>query len=109
MSAPWMMLIVAGLLEVVWAVSLKLSRGLTHVGWTALTIVALIGSMGLLAYAMRSLPLGTAYAVWVGVGVAGTAVVGMTWLGEPPDTARLVFLGLLVVALVGLKLTTPAS
>jgi quaternary ammonium compound-resistance protein SugE len=93
----WILLILAGLLEIVWAVGMKLSAGFTRVGWSAVTLVALVLSMGLLALATRNLPIGTAYAAWVGIGAAGTAIAGM------------VFLGLLIVSLVGLKFATPSA
>lgn len=108
MSA-WILLVVAGLLEIVWAVTMKLSQGFTRGGWTAVTIVTMVASMGLLAVATRALPIGTAYAVWVGIGAAGTALAGILLLNEPPTPSRLAFLGLLVVALIGLKLSTPAG
>lgn len=107
--SPWIVLVLAGLLEIAWAISLKLSEGFTRFGWSAVTVVALAASMILLAIATRQLPIGTAYAVWVGIGAAGTAVVGMLLLGEPASLARLGFLSLLIIALIGLKLVTPAN
>lgn len=107
--SSWILLLLAGVLEIVWAVAMKLSAGFTRVGWTALTLVALAASMGLLGLATRSLPIGTAYAAWVGVGAAGTAIAGMIFLGEPITLARLLFLGLLMVSLIGLKLATPGA
>lgn len=103
----WIILIIAGLLEIVWAVCMKLSEGFTRLGWTVATLVALTVSMGLLAFAVRDLPIGTAYGAWVGIGAAGTAIVGMALLGEPVTPTRLFFLGLLMVALIGLKYATP--
>ncbi len=105
----WILLILAGLLEIVWAVGMKLSAGFTHLRWSAVTLVALVLSMGLLALATRSLPIGTAYAAWVGIGAAGTAVAGMVLLGEPMNPGRLFFLGLLIVSLIGLKFATPSA
>ena len=105
----WILLILAGLLEIFWAVGMKLSAGFTRVGWSVATLVALVLSMGLLALATRNLPIGTAYAVWVGIGAAGTAIAGMVFLGEPMNPGRLFFLGLLIVALVGLKFATPSA
>jgi quaternary ammonium compound-resistance protein SugE len=105
----WVLLVVAGLLEIAWAVSMKLSEGFTRAGWSAVTLVALIASMGLLAIASRTLPIGTAYAVWVGIGAAGTAITGMVALGEPVTPARALSLALLVVALIALKLSTPSA
>lgn len=109
MSSSWILLAVAGLLEIVWAVTMKLSHGFTRAGWSAVTVITMIASMGLLALATRNLPIGTAYAAWVGVGAAGTAVVGMALLKEPITPARVFFLALLVVAIVGLKASTPAG
>lgn len=99
----WLILFVAGLLEVCWAVGLKLSNGLSRPGWTAFTAVTLVLSMGLLAYALRTLPLGTAYGVWTGIGAIGTALLGIALFGEPRDLPRLFFLGLIVVGIVGLR------
>ena len=106
--SSWILLVIAGLLEIVWAVTMKLSAGLTRPGWTVATVVGLLASVGLLAIATRTLPIGTAYAAWVGIGAAGTAIVGMLFLGEPATPARLLFLGLMVVSLIGLKYATPA-
>jgi quaternary ammonium compound-resistance protein SugE len=105
----WAFLVLAGLLEIVWAIGMKLSGGFTRLGWSIATLVALAASMVLLALATRTLPIGTAYAVWVGIGAAGTAVAGMIFLGEPVTPARLVFLGLLIASLIGLKLATPSA
>lgn len=104
---PWIYLILAGLLEVVWAIGLKYTAGFTKLVPSIVTIVALIGSMLLLATAARTLPIGTAYAVWVGIGALGASILGMVLFEEPATAARIAFLGLLLVAIVGLKLTTP--
>lgn len=104
----WMILIVAGLLEVIWAVGLKYTEGFTRLWPSVGTIVAFVLSIGLLSWAMRDLPVGTAYAVWVGIGAVGTAIVGMTLLGEPVSLARLASLGLVVAGIVGLKLSAGA-
>jgi quaternary ammonium compound-resistance protein SugE len=101
----WFILVIAGLLEVAWAIGLKYTKGFTVLWPSVATIAAIIVSMYLLGLAARTLPIGTAYAVWVGIGAAGTAVLGMALLGEPVTTGRLVFLGLLVVSIVGLKMT----
>ena len=101
----WFVLVIAGLLEVVWATAMERSAGFTRLGPTLVTLVALVGSMGLLGVALRDLPLGTAYAVWVGIGIVGTAVVGMVSLGEPVTVARIGFLVAILVGVVGLKLT----
>jgi quaternary ammonium compound-resistance protein SugE len=100
-----MLLVVAGLLEVGWAVLLPETRGLTRPVPTAGFVVLLTGSMVLLALASRTIPIGTAYAVWVGIGAAGAVVFGMLVHGDPVGVARLAFVGLLIVSIVGLKLS----
>ncbi|MGE0040643.1 MAG: quaternary ammonium compound efflux SMR transporter SugE [Vicinamibacterales bacterium] len=100
----WTLLVIAGLLEVVWAVGLKYSAGWTRPGPSAVTLGALVLSFVLLAQAMRTLPVGTAYAVWTGIGAAGAASLGMLLLGEPATPARLGCLALIVTGIVGLKL-----
>ncbi len=106
---PWLLLVCAGLLETCWAVGIAYTAGFTKLLPTAFVIVTLAGSMWLLALAARDLPIGTAYAVWVGIGACGTALFGILRLGEPATPGRLLFLVLLVVAVLGLKLTAPAS
>ena len=101
----WILLLLAGLLEIGWAIGLKLTEGFTRPVPTVLTVAAIAGSMALLGLAARSLPIGTAYAVWVGIGAAGTAILGIALLGEPASAARIAFLALLVVAVAGLKVT----
>ena len=101
----WLLLIVAGLLETGWAVGLKYTEGFTRPVPSVLTGLAIVASMYLLSVAARTLPIGTAYAVWVGIGAAGAVVLGMVLLGEPRNPARLFFLGLLLTAIVGLKFT----
>lgn len=101
----WFVLVIAGLLEVVWATAMERSAGFSRPVPTAITLVALAGSMGLLGVALRELPLGTAYAVWVGIGVVGTSVVGMVWLGEPVSAVRVALVGLILAGVVGLKVT----
>ncbi len=103
----WIVLVVAGLFEIGWAVGLKYTEGFTRVWPSVWTVLAMIISLGLLGVAMKSLPLGTAYAVWVGVGAVGTALVGIFLLAEPANTLRLVSLGLIVAGIIGLKLATP--
>ena len=98
----WLILIVAGLIETGWAIGLKYTDGFTKPWPTVFTVVGIAASMLLLAVAARSIPIGTAYAVWVGVGAAGAGVLGILLLGEPATTARLFFLTLLIVAVVGL-------
>jgi quaternary ammonium compound-resistance protein SugE len=103
----WLILLVAGRLEVVWAVGLKYTEGFTKLVPSAITLVAMAASVLLLGIAMRHLPLGTAYAVWTGIGTVGTAIVGMLLLGEPAGAMRLACIGLIVLGIVGLKLVTP--
>ena len=102
----WIILSIAGVLEVVWALLLKQSEGFSKPAPTIGFLIALTASMGLLAFALRTLPVGTAYAVWTGIGAAGTAIVGMLWLGEPRDALRLASLVLLLAGIIGLRLTT---
>jgi quaternary ammonium compound-resistance protein SugE len=103
----WVVLVLAGLLEIGWAVGLKYSHGLTRLWPSVATGVALVGSMGLLALAMRTLPLGTAYAVWTGIGTVGTAVLGVVLFREPATAMRLACIALIVAGIVGLKLVSP--
>jgi quaternary ammonium compound-resistance protein SugE len=102
---PWVLLIIAGLLEVGWAVGLKYTEGFTRPLPTVLTVLAIIASMVLLSTAARSLPIGTAYAVWVGIGALGAAILGIVLFREPVTAARLFFLALLLTSIIGLKLT----
>ena len=104
----WIILFVAGLFEIGWAVGLKFTEGFTRPIPTILTAISLVASMGLLGWAVRSLPLGTAYAVWTGVGAVGTAIVGILLFKEPATAGRLVCLALIVSGVLGLKLFTPA-
>ena|SRR5688572_4342917 len=101
----WFILVVAGLLEVVWAIGLKYTHGFTRPLPSAITIGAILSSMWLLATAVKTLPIGTAYAIWVGIGAVGTAVGGIVLMGEPLSATRLSLLGLLVASVLGLKLT----
>lgn len=102
----WILLFVAGLFEMAWALLLKQSEGLTRPLPTAAFVVTLAISMGLLAQALKTLPVGTAYAIWTGIGAAGTAIVGMIWLGETRDVLKLVSLLLLIAGIAGLRLTS---
>jgi quaternary ammonium compound-resistance protein SugE len=102
----WVYLVVAGLLETGWAIGLKYTDGFRRPLPSVLTIVAIAGSMILLAAAARTIPIGTAYAIWVGIGAVGAVILGIILFDEPRDFARLFFVGLLIAALVGLKLTT---
>lgn len=104
----WVYLVIAGLLEVAWAVGLKYTAGFTKLWPSVFTLTTMAGSVGMLGLALRSLPLGTAYAVWTGIGTVGTAVFGMMMLNEPAGALRLLSIGLIVAGIVGLKLLTPA-
>jgi quaternary ammonium compound-resistance protein SugE len=104
----WVLLVVAGLLEVGWAIGLKYTQGFTRPWPSVFTLTAVVLSVVLLGIAMKSLPVGTSYAVWVGVGAVGTAVLGMVLFGEPATAGRLVSLGLIVAGIVGLKLASSA-
>lgn len=104
----WFILVVAGLFEIGWAIGLKYTEGFTRLWPTVGTVLSMLISIGLLGIAMKSLPVGTAYAVWVGVGAVGTAVLGIFLLGESANPLRLLSLGLIVAGIVGLKLATPA-
>lgn len=108
MSA-WTVLLLAGLLEVAWAVGLKYTDGFTRLAPSLATLAAMVASMWLLALAVRALPIGTAYAVWVGIGATGAAVAGILLFGEPVTAARVGFLVLLIVAIVGLRATEGAA
>lgn len=104
----WVILLVAGLFEVAWAIGLKYTDGFTRPWPTAGTVLAMVISFWLLGIAMKTLPVGTAYAIWVGVGAVGTVILGIVLLGEPANAARLISVALIVAGLVGLKLATPA-
>ena len=103
----WIILVLAGLFEIGWAIGLKYTDGFTRLWPTVGTVAAMAISLGLLGVAMKSLPVGTAYAVWVGVGAVGTAILGIVLFGEPANTARLLSLALILAGIIGLKLTTP--
>lgn len=102
----WILLTLAGLLEVCWAIGLKFTEGFTRLWPSVFTIAGFAASMFLLAQAARTLPIGTAYGVWVGIGAAGAALIGMFALGEPATAARIFFICLLLVSIVGLKATS---
>jgi quaternary ammonium compound-resistance protein SugE len=102
----WMLLVVAGLLEVGWAVGLKYTEGFTRPLPTVLTLVSMVASIGLLGLATKTLPIGTAYGVWVGIGAVGAAILGIVLFREPATPSRLVFLALMIVSIVGLKATS---
>ena len=100
---PWILLFVAGVLEVVWAYTMKLSQGFSRPGASVITIIAMIASFGLLSIAMRTLPLGTAYTVWTGIGAVGAFIVGVTVLGESASPARLLAAALIVSGIALMK------
>lgn len=103
----WIVLFLAGLLEVVWAVGLKYTEGFSRLLPSALTLAAMAGSVILLGLALRALPLGTAYAIWTGIGTVGTVIWGITMLGEPAGVARLACIAMIVAGIAGLKLLSP--
>ena len=102
----WLILVVAGLLEVIWAIGLKYTHGFTRLMPSAITIVAMVASVALLSWAMKTLPVGTAYAIWTGIGAVGAAVTGILLLGESASPARIASLALIVCGIIGLKLST---
>jgi quaternary ammonium compound-resistance protein SugE len=103
---PWLHLIIAGLLEVAWAVALKQTEGWTRLWPSVITALLMIASFFFLSLALRSLPIGTAYAIWTGIGAVGTALIGIFVFGEPRTAARLVCIVLIVAGIVGLKLAS---
>ena len=104
----WTILLIAGLFEIAWAIGLKYTDGFTRLWPTVGTVLAMVLSVVLLGLALKTLPVGTAYAVWTGIGAVGTAVLGIVLLGEPVNAGRLVSLALIVAGIIGLKLVTPA-
>jgi len=104
----WIILFIAGLFEIGWAIGLKYTDGFTRLWPTVGTVIAMVLSVVLLGLAVKSLPVGTAYAVWTGIGAVGTATLGIVLLGEAATLGRLASLGLIVAGIVGLKLVTPA-
>jgi quaternary ammonium compound-resistance protein SugE len=103
-SMAWTYLFFAGLFEIGWAIGLKYTDGFTRLTPTLLTVASMVVSLGLLGLALKTLPVGTAYAIWTGIGTVGTAVLGIYLLGEPATVIRLVCIGLIVAGIVGLKL-----
>jgi quaternary ammonium compound-resistance protein SugE len=103
----WLVLVVAGLFEIAWAIGLKYTDGFTRFWPSVATVAAMIASVVLLAIAMRTLPVGTSYAVWTGIGAVGTVILGIVLFGEPATVARLLCIGLILAGIVGLKLVTP--
>jgi quaternary ammonium compound-resistance protein SugE len=104
----WSYLFIAGVLEIVWAIGLKYTAGFTRLVPSAITIAAMVVSLWFLALALRSIPVGTGYAIWTGIGAVGTALLGIVLFAEPATVARLGCIGLIVAGIVGLKLVTPA-
>jgi quaternary ammonium compound-resistance protein SugE len=100
----WVLLLVAGLLEIVWVLSMKASDGFTNHRYTAITLLTATASFALLGVALKALPVGTAYAVWTGVGAVGAALLGIAYFDEPANPARLISIGLIVVGIFGLKM-----
>jgi quaternary ammonium compound-resistance protein SugE len=104
----WVVLLVAGLLEMGWAIGLKYTEGFTRFWPSVGTAISMVLSVVLLGWAMRSLPVGTAYAVWTGIGAVGTVILGIVLFHEPANAARLICVGLIVAGILGLKITSPA-
>ncbi|MEJ1166158.1 MULTISPECIES: quaternary ammonium compound efflux SMR transporter SugE [Variovorax] len=104
----WVVLLVAGLLEMGWAIGLKYTEGFTRLWPSIGTAISMVLSVVLLGWAMRSLPVGTAYAVWTGIGAVGTVILGIVLFHEPANAARLICVGLIVAGILGLKITSPA-
>ena len=104
----WAILVLAGLFEVGWAIGLKHTEGFTRLWPTVGTVIAMVISLWLLGIAMKSLPVGTAYAIWVGVGAVGTVILGIVLLGEPASAGRMISVALIIAGIVGLKLASPA-
>ena len=102
----WFMLFVAGLMEVGWAIGLKYTDGFTRLLPSVLTLAAMAASLALLGMVLKTLPIGTAYAVWTGIGAVGTAILGIVLFGDPATMARLLCIGLIVAGIAGLKLVT---
>lgn len=102
----WIILIIAGLLEVTWAVGLKYTHGFTKLMPTLWTLTAMLGSIGMLGLALRTLPLGTAYAIWTGIGTVGTVIYGIIVLHEPASALRLACIAMIIGGIIGLKFTT---
>lgn len=104
---PWVLLFLAGLLEIVWAIGLKYTEGFSRPVATAITVAAMIASVVLLGLALKHIPVGTGYAIWTGIGAAGTALLGMWLFQEPATVARFACIGLIIAGILGLKLLSP--
>lgn len=102
----WLVLVIAGLLEVVWAVGLKYTQGFTRLTPSVITVSAMIISIAMLSWAMKTLPVGTAYAIWTGIGAVGASITGIILLGESASPARIISLVFIVAGIIGLKLST---
>lgn len=103
----WFDLLIAGIFEVVWSICLKYSHGFTDLKFTVLTFIGMGFSFWFLAHAVKSLPMGTAYAIWTGIGALGAVIVGVMFFKEPLTLARMFFVGLLITGIIGLKLSSP--
>ena len=104
----WIFLVLAGITEMGWAIGLKYTEGFTRLGPSVVTVALMIVSFGLLGQALKTLPIGTAYAIWTGIGAAGTAILGIVLFNEPRDLLRLLCIGMIVGGVVGLKLVSPS-
>ncbi|MDX9872439.1 MAG: quaternary ammonium compound efflux SMR transporter SugE [Clostridia bacterium] len=102
----WMLLVIAGLLEVCWALGLKYSQGFTKLAPSVFTIIGMIASFYCLSLALKNLPLGTAYAIWTGIGTVGTVILGIMLFKEPVDPIRLIFIGFIIIGIMGLKIVS---
>ena len=102
----WLYLVIAGVLEIVWAIGLKYTQGFTRLAPSAITVVAMTASVWFLALALRTIPVGTGYAVWTGIGAVGTALLGIALFAEPPTAARLLCIALIVAGIFGLKIVS---
>ena len=102
-------LFIAGIFEVVWAIGLKYTEGFTKLGWSIFTVAAMLVSFYLLSQALKTIPVGTGYAVWTGIGAVGTAILGIVLFNEPKDAARLACIGLIVAGILGLKYFSPEA
>lgn len=105
-SSGWLLLLAAGLLEIIWAIGLKYTEGFSRLLPSVITITAMIASVWLLALALKSIPVGTGYAVWTGIGAVGTAILGIVLFSEPATAARLACIGLIVAGIFGLKMVS---
>ena len=108
-NMAWLLLIVAGILEIVWSISMKASQGFTKPNFTSITLIAAALSFWLLGLALRQLPVGTAYAVWTGVGAVGAAILGILIFNEPVTMTRIICIALIVIGIVGLKVFSGAA